>query len=117
MFPHLQGVILSFPPQGEICHRANRRILTELEFCERHPCRSGLQGRGAGFSDSNGQCVCPVKGHAFTHHSETYQIHYSRWHERLSQQARYYLHCVSNPAEMQIEFDASQKTGQVLSHQ
>ena len=61
--------------------------------------------------------VCPVKGRAFTHPSETYQIHYSRWHESFSQQARYHLHCVSNPAEMQIEFDASQKTSQVLSHQ
>ena len=58
-----------------------------------------------------------MKGQDFTHHSKPYQIHYSRWNERSSQQSRYYLHCVSNPAEMQIEFDASQKTGQVPSHQ
>ena len=62
--------------------------------------------------------VCgPVTGNAFTYHSKTYQIHYSRRYKGLSQQAWYYLHCVSNPAEMHIEFDASEKTGQVLSYQ
>ena len=72
MFPHLQGVIRSFPLQGEIRHLADRRRLTVLEVSERLFCRSELRGRGAGFSDSNRQCVCPVIGQAFTHHSKTY---------------------------------------------
>ena len=51
MFPHPRGVIQSFPLQGEIRHRVDRRRLTVLEVSECHPCLSGLQGRGAGFSD------------------------------------------------------------------